>query len=208
MIEIETSSGYEAIITPCLQLRFEWRADHWKHELVSTGHCASIPRVWSLEGGHALDDPTRVSGPMYQQLDVKRDPSGIVRALLVGQAGPHHFSASFTVEEKPHGVVIDVDVADRCTTKVEALAASYLIESSNADLHDSGGPPTLTWSNPKSRLVFEAEPPARVAAVESSLGSIRIQALAAIDPAEKTHRFRYRWRWYNSPGHQIWDYTA
>ncbi len=210
MIEIQRSSGYEAIVTSCLELRFEWLADHWKHEFVSTGHCCSIPRVWSLEGGHSLDDPTRVSGPMYQQLDVKRDPdSGVVRALLVGQAGPHHFSASFTVEEQSDGVAIDIDVADRCASPVEALAATYLIESSEADLHDSdGGPPTLSWSNPKSRLVFVAEPPSQVAATEASLGSILLQALAKIDPAEKTHRFKYRWRWYNAPVHQIWDHTA
>jgi hypothetical protein len=208
MVEIEQSSGYEAILTSCLELRFVWMSDHWKHEFVSTGQYSANPRVWSLEGGHALDDPTRVSGPMYQQLDVNRDPSGIVRALLIGQAGPHHFSASFTVEEEPDGVAILVDVADRCSSKVEALAATYLIDSSEAELQNSDGPTTLTWRNPNSRLVFEAESPARVAATESIHGSIRIQALAAIDPSEKTHRFRYSWRWHNSPGRQIWDHTA
>jgi len=208
MIEIQQSSGHEAIITSCLQLRFEWMSDHWKHEIVSTGHCASIPRVWSLEGGHALDDPTRVSGPMYQQIDVRRDPSGIARALLVGQAGPHHFSASFTVKEEADGVLIDVEVADRCPEKVEALAVTYLIEASGADLHDFAGPTTLTWNNPDSRLVFAAESPAQVAATEAILGSIRIQALAAIDPLLKTHRFRYSWRFYNAPVHQIWGKIA
>lgn len=93
-------------------------------------------------------------------------------------------------------------------SKVEVLAATYLIEASTADLHESGGSPTLSWSNPKSRLIFEAEPPTRVIATECSLGSIRIQAVAAIDPAEKTHRFKYRWRWSNSPGIQIWDNIA
>jgi hypothetical protein len=207
MLEIEVSSGHEAIIAPCLQLRFEWREDHWKHEMVSTGLSAAIPRVWSLDGGFERDS-TRVGGPVYQQLHVRPDPSGVVRALLVGQSGPHHFSAAFTIEETTDGVVVDVDVADRCRSPVEALGATYLIEASEGEMAHSAGSATLSWHHPESRLVFEAEPPARIVAEEASFGTIRLQALAAIDPSEQTHRFRYRWRWSNSPGRQLWDYTA
>jgi len=208
MIEIETSSGQEAIITPCLRILFEWRTDHWKHEMISCGTCGSIPRLWSIEGGHALDDPARVSGPIYQQIDVRRDPRGVARALLVGQAGPHHFSAAFEVHEKPDGIELDVDVADRCPVPVEALAATYLIEASTAELRHSDGSATLAWHNPDSRLVFEAEPPSRIAASEASMGTIRLQALAAIDPSTRTHRLRYRWRWAFKPSRPIWDHTA
>jgi hypothetical protein len=208
MLTIESSSGHQAILTPCLQLRFEWMSTHWKHEMVSCGPCAPIPRVWSIEGGHAADDPRRVSGPIYQQIDVRPDPTGIARALLVGQSGPHHFSASFAVQGNPDGVVIDVDVADRCLTPVEALAATYLIEASGAAIRSDDAGAELSWHHPETRLIFEAEPPTRVAAAEASMGSIRLQALAAIEPTQKTHRFRYRWRWIHSPEHWIGDRTA
>ena len=208
MPEIEISSGHQAIITSCFQFRFEWMSDRWKQEVVSLGSCASIPRIWSLEGVHSPDDPTRVSGPIYQQIDVQHESDGVVRALLVGQSGPHHFSAAVSVEEKPDGAVVDIDVADRCRSPVEALAATYLIESSDAELRHSEGSAALAWHHPESRLIFEADQPTRISAQEGSLGTIRVQALATIDASEQTHRFRYRWRWVHSPEHRIWDHTA
>jgi hypothetical protein len=210
MIDIEVSGNVERIVAPCLKLRFEWMADHWKHELVSTGSCASIPRIWSLEGGHDLDDPTRVNGPIYQQLNIKRDSDEVVHALLVGQAGPHHFSSSFTVREIEDGVEIDVDLADRCRSPVESLAVTYLIEASDADLlaDDRDGSASLSWRHPESRLEFAAEAPAVVASREATKGTIRFQAIAALKPGDQTHRLRYSWRWTHKVGRQIWDHTA
>ncbi len=78
-----------------------------------------------------LEEHNRVVSPAYQQIHLEQDKAkGVVRAFLVGQSGPHHFSAAFEVAERPHGAVIDVDVADRCRAPVEYLAATYAIEPS------------------------------------------------------------------------------
>ncbi len=78
-----------------------------------------------------LEEHTRVVSPTYQQIHLEQDKAkGVVRAFLVGQSGPHHFSAAFEVAERPHGAVIDVDVADRCRAPVEYLAATYAVEPS------------------------------------------------------------------------------
>jgi hypothetical protein len=191
MTEIETTSGQEAIRTHCLTLRFFWVGDHWKHELVSTGDSASLPLVWSVEGGASAQEPTRVVSPTYQQIDRAGD---VARALLVGQSGPHHFSASFEVEEHSGGVSIAVDVADRCLGPVEALAATYQVEASAGQLDFDDGV-ILELRHPSARLRFQAEPPAQALADEAGMGVVRLQALAGLDPNSRTHRLRYRWIW-------------
>ena len=124
---------------------------------------------------------------------------GVAHALLVGQAGPHHFSASFTVTETDDSAEIRVDVADRCVLPIEALAATYLIEASDAVLQHEAGVASMTWRNPDAGLTFEAEPPTQIAVNEASIGSIRLQALATVDTSLKTQRFQYRWRWIKGP---------
>ena len=226
MVTHETSSGAETIIASCFQLRFWWHEDRWRHEVVSTGPAGSLPRFHAVEMAADHDEPRRVVGPAYQQIHLEEDrKAGVVRAFLVGQSGPHHFSAAFEVAERPHGAVIDVDVADRCRAPVEYLAATYLVEPTagaySSEDHARSDPDAaddpavaaraaivLTCDHPHSRLIFEADAPGRHLAEEAGHGAVRLQALAHVADAALTHRFRYRWRWVTDPRPSIWDHTA
>ena len=220
MVTCESSSGTETILTACFQLRFSWHEDRWRHEVVSAGAAESLPRFRSVEMAADLDGHHRVVSPAYQQIHLEEDrKAGIVRAFLVGQSGPHHFSAAFEGAERPHGAVVDVDVADRCRRPVEYLAATYLVEPTPGQYasEDHAAPDpavaarsaiVLTCEHPHSRLIFEADHPGRHLAEEAGHGAVHLQALAHIIDSGQTHRFRYRWRWITDPRPSIWDHTA
>ena len=219
MVTFQSSSGAETIVASCCELRFWWHQDRWKHEVVSTAQAESLPRLSAVEAVADLAEHARVVSPTYQQIHLEEDKGKkVVRAFLVGQSGPHHFSAAFEVEDRPHGAVIDVDVADRCLSPVEYLAATYAIEPSSgtwtteaptqADAVDVRSAIVLTCEHPHSRLIFEADAPARHAVEEAGHGSVRVQALAQLRPSDRTHRFRYRWRWVNDPHPGLWDRNA
>ena len=223
MVTFESSTGSETIFSRCCQLRFWWHQDRWKHEIVSTAQAESLPRVAAIEMATDLEEHDRVVSPAYQQIHLEADKAkGVVRAFLVGQSGPHHFSAAFEVADRPHGAVIDIDVADRCRAPVAYLAATYTIEPSpgvwTQETHAQADPDSatdpavaarsalvLTCEHPHARLIFEADHPARHAAEEAGHGAVRVQALAHTNPADQTHRFRYRWRWVNDPHPDVWD---
>jgi hypothetical protein len=207
MPEIEISSGLETIITPCLHLRFRWMGGHWKQEMVSVGGCQAIPRIWSIEGQVAHDAPWRPASPSYQQLEVKKGGPGVVVGQMTGRSGPHHYSTTFTVEDRAEEVDIEFEVVDHCAGSDEALIATYLIESSAGHLHQDEAA-TVTWPHPETRLGFEAEPPCRVESLEAGMGTIRLMAIADPDPSAEVRSLRYRWRWITTPGHQIWDRDA
>ena len=194
MAEIETSSGHLAIITPNLQIRFLWVADHWKHEFLSSGTYHSIPRIWSVEGVAENEDHTKPAGPLYQHLDAKVEKSGAVVAHLTGQMGAHHYETKFLVEELGNEVLIEVDVTDRCPEPVADLSSTFLIEASEGKLI-AGKDVTIKWHHPECRLDFEADPPATIEASEEGMGTIRLQVHSALDEEKHVHHFRYRWRW-------------
>lgn len=226
MVTFQSSSGAETILASCFELRFRWYEDRWRHEIISTAQAESLPRISAVEAITDLEAHTRVVSPTYQQIHLEQDKAKkVVRAFLVGQSGPHHFSAVFEVANRPHGTVIDVDVADRCLLPVEYLAATYTIEPTSGtwttEAHTQSDPDAitdpavaarsaivLTCEHPHSRLIFEADAPARHAAEEAGHGSVRVQALAQPRASDQTHRFRYRWRWVNDPHPGIWDRTA
>ena len=217
MVTFETSSGTDTIVTSCFQLRFWFQTDHWRHEIVSEGATASIPRLSSVEASTHHHDHGRVISPTYQQIHLDRTKSGVVRAMLVGQAGPHHFSAAFEVEEDPSGASITVDVADRCHSPVLGLAATYAVERSSGTWGrvDVAGSTTddqanlvLDASNPVCHLIFAVDPPGRHHLHEDSHGRVQAQALAHLDPKDQTHRLRYHWRWVKDPRPPVWDVIA
>jgi hypothetical protein len=127
--------------------------------------------------------------------------------MLDGQSGRQHFSASFSVEETDEEVVIEVEVADHSLDPLEFLAATYLIESSSGIL-ESDQVATITWINPTSRLIFEADRPARIETHEAGIGTIRFRAITALDPSLQTLSLRYRWRWIMKAAKQIWNREA
>ncbi len=219
MVIIQSSSGVEAIHTSCFELRFRWHEDRWRHEVVSVGPSGSIPRLASLEAILAEDDHSRVISPTYQQIHMEQDASGSVRAFLIGQSGPHHFSAVFLVEEDAEAASIDVDAADRCLSPVLALAATYSVEASSGEWGsqaisdpdpDASGRSkvTIQCSHPVCCLTFEVDPPGRHAVEEAGHGAVRVQAVSSPELSDHTHRFRYRWRWEKDKQPSVWDHNA
>jgi hypothetical protein len=125
--------------------------------------------------------------------------------LLTGLYFSHHFSAAVTFSTDPHlpaGDSLEFDVADRCRSPVESLAATYLVglDSGALEAADRGriawcvGPP-----NP-GRLELVAGPQAALTLAEAGRKATRVQIVAAIQPGTFTHRLRYSWRWTSAEG--------
>src|SRR5579864_3678266 len=113
-LEFETADDLRAIVTPGLRLAFRWTGDRWTHALEGGPESGRSVLAQAVES----NDLSRVVSPAYQQFHSQRTPETI-QAMLLGQAGPHHFSAVFTVRELPEGTDVAVDVADRCRAEVK-----------------------------------------------------------------------------------------
>jgi hypothetical protein len=208
MPELVIDGDRRMIVAGAFRLAFSWTGDRWAHSLEHQGPGKTSHRVLaiSVEGDPARDDPTRVVSPAYQDLQFQEKGSTML-ALLVGQSGPHHFSAVFDLEEqvgeKPAGwpherrpltIEIKIDVADRCRGPVDALAATYTVDARSGDLahaHSS----VCAWDFGPDRLVFEAIDPARVSLAEAGRRATLIQALAGDEKNSSTQRFLYQWSW-------------
>jgi hypothetical protein len=204
MPEHQHTGGLQAVTTAHVHYQFHWMGDHWKQEIVGVGGCQAIPLIWSIEGQVARDGHLTTASPTYEHLDIREGEPPTIVARLSGEAGPRHYSATFTFEERPDEVAVDVEVDARGGDPAKPTVATYLIESSDGHL-ERGEAATITWTNPETRLVFEAVPPARVEAHEAGMGTIRLKAIGALDPSGEAQKLRYRWRWVTVPGHQIWD---
>ena len=81
--------------------------------------------------GPVGEDPTRIANPVYQELQLHGPVTGSSLCLLLtGLSSNHHFSAAVTLSmdpARPGRVALDFDVADRCRSAVESLAATYLV---------------------------------------------------------------------------------
>lgn len=137
VVTIEDGDEERSIVTPDLRLRFRWIGDRWTHAIdLRPGPWQTVAEA--VEGTGLA--PGQMIGPTYQDVHFQRD-GGDVIALAVGQAGAHHYSASFRVRyrayRKPHfddaNVLqdrsesrIEIDVADRCRTSTVPLEAHYL----------------------------------------------------------------------------------
>jgi hypothetical protein len=201
MTPIEATDLQHAIEARGLRMRFFWRQDRWVHELDIGGEGAWSCLVRTIEGDPDRDDPGRVVSPTYQQFHLTSDGAGTNRALLVGQSGPHHFSAVFTVAEGPGGATVEVDVADRCRSPIEALASSYWIDLPAIRLVDADAS-TVVWQPDPARedlLRFEGADSCRVAMAEAGRRAAKVQAEARLAEGTATQRFLYRWRWVTAP---------
>ncbi len=199
MAELVTDGDRRSIQTPSLRLSFRWTGDRWAHaiEVRRPGVPDPVAVVRTIEGDPDRDDPARVVSPAYQQLEFQEGGTGL-RALLVGQSGPHHFSAVFAVEEGPDRVDIGVDVADRCRAPIEALACTYLVEATSGDLIDAD-PASIRWAIAPGRLTLDPTAPSHVQLSEGGRRATRAQAIAALAPGVQTHRCVYHWRWTPAP---------
>lgn len=105
----------------CIQVTFHQRNDRYGHEIVLVADGRVVPLLTSFEGSDAEFWPP---SPPFQQLNIQ-EIDGRRVALLVGQAGKSHWSASIEVDsEKPQ---ITFDIACRIDCPPERLLSSYRI---------------------------------------------------------------------------------
>ncbi|HEV3120292.1 MAG TPA: hypothetical protein VGY53_00245, partial [Isosphaeraceae bacterium] len=99
MITIETDrhgagaaeTEVHRIHAPGLCLGFLWTGDRWAHFLELGAFPHPLRVAETVEADPLAEDPRRVVSPAYQQIQFQQDPRDFY-ALLVGQAGAHHFS--------------------------------------------------------------------------------------------------------------------
>ncbi|QDV37278.1 hypothetical protein [Tautonia plasticadhaerens] len=192
---LDESDGRSAILASNCRLVFLWAGDRWRHAL-EVGAGDSYRTLASSMEGEA--DPTRVVGPAYQQMHLQHlpDQPEAIRAFLVGQSGPHHFSAVFTISEDEGVARIDVEVADRCRAEVVALASTYVVDLPTSDLRDAG-PAGVSWElspGPSGSLSIEADTPSRIDLREAGCRGVQVQAAARVEPGQATVSWSYSWR--------------
>lgn len=185
------------VSAPPVRLTFRWDGRRWAHGLDLGGG----PVAASVEFEPGRDDPARAVSPAYQQASLQEEPD-LARVLLVGQWGPHHGSAVFTVRDEPGGVAVEADVAVRSRAGLLALAATYTVNRASGDLIDAD-PAAIFWSMddpPGGRLSFEAVAASWVGLAEAGRRLTRVQAGSEVVPGASTHRLVYRWRWLRPAG--------
>jgi hypothetical protein len=183
-----------------LRLEFRWTGDRWTHSLDvgSDDHYETIVRAFNI--APELENPASVVSPAFQQVEFQgeRDRRS---ALLLGQSGPHHFSAVFQVWERDNEAGVDVDLADRCRYDLDRLACTYHVLLNSGELQ-SADDRSIAWQSPRfggGGLVLEALGSTRVALAEGGRAATRVQALGELNRAGATHRCTFRWRWLAPP---------
>jgi hypothetical protein len=176
---------------------FQLTDGRWTEAICAAEPGFGLVRALVLEAS----DSRRVVNPVYQEIQLHGERAGSsLCVLLTGLSFDHHFSAAVTLSADPQyrgSVRLDFDVADRCRSPVESLAATYLVSlDSNflemADIH------RIAWrvdAPDPGRLELLAGPDAFLAMAEAGRNATRVKILARIDPTMFTHRLRYGWRW-------------
>jgi hypothetical protein len=183
-----------------LAVVFDRTGDRWAHRLELGGAALHVDAK-AVESDAERDAPARIKSPVYQEIH-RHDLSGQTGlcCLLTGLMFQHHFSAVVTLvadAAQPEMLLVEFDVADRCRTLVETLAATYLLTVDSSELADAD-PHRIVWTGGKlgqARLELLAPPPAALALAEAGRQATRVQAVALVEAATFTHRLFYRWRW-------------
>jgi hypothetical protein len=190
---------------PGLRIAFARTGVLWTHSLVLPGeHGLEIAR--SVETDPDRSDPCRIVSPLYQDIQRHQGAAGSgLCLLLTGTLYKHHFSAAISLvhdPDRPEGMMLDVDVADRCRSPVENLAATYTVGLDSGKLARAGSE-AISWENVGADvggLEIEAVVPSTLVLAEAGRSATRVQVLAAIQPGGFTHRLHYRWRWTCNSG--------
>ena len=138
-VTVEESDDVRVIGSPNARLTFRFRGGQWNHSL-EVGSPGGWTRFFdSVESEPGRDDFRSLPGPVFQDLHIQEIPFGFV-AMLVGQFGPRHFSATveFTSLDDPgepergwrRSTNLVVDVAERTRDPAQALASTYAIADS------------------------------------------------------------------------------
>ncbi len=195
MIEVMERDDERSVVSPAARLIFRRVGERWSHAIEVAGIGIFSE---SVEADPSRGDPRIVVSPTYQELHLERRGLAVL-ALLVGQFGPHHFSAAIRVEERdrcgPPGLTILVDVADRCRGEVAALAATYDVLSASATSLREASDRSISWGLPSGGITLEVDGDlgSSLAIGESLATAIRTQAIALVVPGRSTHRLAYRW---------------
>jgi hypothetical protein len=201
----EETADQTALCTPGLRVAFSRAGALWTHSVFLPGEDA-LEIARAVDFDPQRDDGGRIVSPVYQE--VQRHESSGARALcllLTGNLFKHHFSAVVSLAtdpDRPEGLLLDIDVADRCRTPVDHLAATYTVKLDSGALGDAG-PNAITWENVgkgRGRLELVAVAPTTLVLAEAGRNATRVQVLARIEPGSFTHRLRYRWRWTSNSG--------
>ncbi len=199
-----TGEDRQMIVASGLRLTFLRAGERWSHALAvgdgdsDQGLLTGVAE--SVEGDPARGEPARVVSPAYQDVQ-PHFADGEVCALLTGQSTPHHFSAVLTTRRDGRSVVVEMDVADRCRARIDALAATYLVQLGSSDLIDAD-PARIVWGGDalgRGRLEFTTRGGMDVTLAEAGRRAARVQALARLVPTTHTQRLYYSWRWTPSP---------
>ncbi len=152
-----------------MRLRFRRLNDRWTHAIeIGPGPWQTLAEA--IEWTTAAEDSNRIVSPVYQEVHFQHDGDSVL-ALLVGLAGPHHFSAAVKVSHRVSGPpeshdfgeelsesTADFDVANRCRATIQAFDCHYKVHAPPAilprgDSEDRREPdgfrkddrPCLTW---------------------------------------------------------------
>ncbi len=204
--ELRASIGDETalLLSPDLLIEFRKLGDRWTHAILGHARGIALARSASIQTGS--EDPAHVVDPVYQELQLHGPETGSSLCLLLtGLSFKHHFSAAITLAADPRRtgrVLLDVDVADRCRSHVESVAATYLVDLDSGALA-AADPERIAWQLAApipGLLELVAVPPATLALAAGGGRSARAQVVAAIRPESFTHRLRYGWRWTSDDG--------
>jgi hypothetical protein len=194
MAEVVGSNAGWLIATAALRLKFLWMKDRWVHHIEVKGPGEWTDVAHPLESDPGRDDPRRVVSPTYQQIELPggSDPPTV---MLLGQFGPHHFSAVFAIREAARWSEVHVDVADRCRAPVEVLASTYLLSLPAGTLVDAAAD-RIEWAiDPPqaATLRLEAGRGVLLSLAESGRQGMTAQAHTRVDAKQNTHRLTYSW---------------
>jgi hypothetical protein len=199
------SDAHAVLSTQDIRFGFTRVADRWTHALaLAEDHEREVMRAVEIQPEQV--SPERISSPLYQEL-CRHDRAGdsSLWLLLTGHLFAHHFSAAvnlYVEARHPDRLVIDFDVADRCRSGVETLAATYQV-GLHPGTHVRVATDRIEWSpSPpdRGRLELLAVPPTRLVMDQPGPTETLVQAVARIEPATFTQRLRYRWRWTSFSG--------
>jgi hypothetical protein len=200
-LELRANLGDDVatLMAPGLGVEFRKVGDRWS-DAILCGDRGIVPPCFST-ARPATEDPARVASPVYQDLQLHGSDTGrSLCLLLTGLFFKHHFSAAVTLATDPQRagrILLDYDVADRCRSPVESLAATYLVGFDSGALA-SADPGRIAWhvaAPTPGLLELVAPPPASLALGEAGRRGTLVQVLASIQPGSFTHRLRYCWRW-------------
>ena len=203
--EIQESGLKQSIVTSSVRLTFSWSGDRWVHSLELPGKSGQSSLL--MQSVDHTADPEAPTPPAYQQLHLQREGDSFL-AMLVGQSGPHHFSAAFTIREDAKRLVsIEADIADRRSGTggpSGPLACTYEVALPVGEI-EAGDESLIQWNSPAhtGRLSLLGAQgvvgQSIVSLAERGVSRSLVQFVSLQSGASSTVRCGYRWTWEPTP---------